>query len=77
MKVAGLLGVVYDGDSLRIPVEGGEKALRVALRDPAIPREVRTWISQNLSPLVEVVRFFSSASGAWISIPLNGNWAFV
>ncbi len=81
MKAKGVLGlgVIFDGGCIRVPVEGGEKALRVALRDPTIPVGIRNWIAENFSALAALVRAYSSAFGdAWIRIPvIDGEWAFV
>jgi len=71
------LGVVFDGNSLRIPVEDGEKALKDALGDPTIPKEVRGWVAENLSALTALVRAYTPAfRDTWIRIPLDGEWTW-
>jgi hypothetical protein len=71
------LGVVFDG-TLLIPVDKGtQKALKIALRDPTIPKEVRSWMAENFSALISLVRALGSAKETWIRIPLDGEWMFV
>jgi hypothetical protein len=82
MKKAAL-GVVYDVAlrSLLIPIEDGEKALRISLRDPTIPKGIRDWVAENFPALVDLVRALSSAKetwmGTWIRVPIDGEWMFV
>ncbi len=71
------LGVVYDACSLLIPIEDGEKALSVSLRDPTIPKGIRDWVAENFPALVDLVRALSSTKETWIRIPIDGEWAFV
>ncbi len=76
------LGVVYDATlcSLLIPIEDGEKALSVSLRDPTIPKGIRDWVAENFPALVDLVRAFASAAsakGIWLRIPMGEGWTFV
>ncbi len=73
------LGVVYDTTlrSLLIPIEDGEKALTLSLRDPTIPKGIRDWVAENFSTLVDLIRALASAKEAWVRIPMHGNWISV
>jgi len=71
------LGVVYDGASLLIPVEGAKTALRVSLKDPTIPKSIRSWISENLSALESLLGVLSSTREAWVRIPMDGEWTYL
>jgi hypothetical protein len=72
-----VLGVVYTDGSLLLPVEGGEDALRVSLKDPTIPQSVRAWVAENFSALVRLIRALGGTKGTWIRIPLDGEWSYV